>query len=291
MTNADAETSRPEGELDPTDPWAREAQTFPRLSEEMAERVARYGSKEQLAPHTLVFQRGDRGRDFLLILEGTIEVFELDDDGTARVLRPQLAREFTGELDLFNDRAILVNGRAGPALTRVVRIKRADFRRLVQSEPDIGEVIMRAFILRRVGLIKHGQGAAVLIGPAHSVDTLRLQQFLNRNAYPMRVFDTEKDADAGGLLECFSLRADELPVVVLPGHRALRNPTLAALADALGITEDFDHESVFDLAVVGAGPAGLAPRYTGPRSENAANTVGALMPRSLAIGVASIAGR
>jgi thioredoxin reductase (NADPH) len=210
-----------------------------------------------------VFSRGDRGRDFLVILEGTIEIYEREDDGSVRPLRSQVAREFTGELDLFNDRAILVSGRAGPEPTRVVRIRRADFRRLVQSEPDIAEIIMRAFILRRVGLLRHGQGAAVLIGPAHSADTLRLQQFLNRNAYPLRLYDTEQDADAGGFLECFSLTAAELPVIVLPEHRALRNPTLAALADALGITEDFDHDAVFDLAVVGAGPAGLAAAVYG----------------------------
>ena len=103
----------------------------------------------------------------------------------------------------------------------------------------------------------------MLIGPAHSADTLRLQQFLNRNAYPLRLFDTEQDADAGGFLECFSLTAAELPVIVLPGISALRNPTLAELADALGITEDFDHDAVFDLAVVGAGPAGLAAAVYG----------------------------
>jgi len=258
MARADVEPTRPEGDLDPTDPWQREAQTFPRLSEEMVERASRYGGAEELPPHTPVFSRGDRGRDFFVILEGSIEIFEQDDDGTVRLLRPQIAREFTGELDLFNDRMILVNGRTGPAPTRVVRIERADFRRLVQSEPDIGEIIMRAFILRRVGLIRHGQGAAVLIGQAHSADTLRLQQFLTRNAYPVRVLDTEQDADAEGFLECFSLTAAELPVIVLPGRHALRNPSLAALADALGITEDFDHATVFDVVVVGAGPAGLA---------------------------------
>ena len=258
-----ARSANAEDEPDPTDPWARLAQTFPRLSEEMVERVARYGETEQLAPFAEVFSRGDRGRDFLVILEGTIEIYEREDDGSVRPLRSQVAREFTGELDLFNDRAILVSGRAGPEPTRVVRIRRADFRRLVQSEPDIAEIIMRAFILRRVGLLRHGQGAAVLIGPAHSADTLRLQQFLNRNAYPLRLYDTEQDADAGGFLECFSLTAAELPVIVLPEHRALRNPTLAALADALGITEDFDHAAVFDLAVVGAGPAGLAAAVYG----------------------------
>jgi thioredoxin reductase (NADPH) len=214
-------------------------------------------------PDTQVFTRGDRGRDFLVVLEGTIEIYDHDDDGAIRPMRSQLPREFTGELDLFNDRAILMNGRAGPEPTRVVRIRRADFRRLVQAEPDIAEIVMRAFILRRVGLLRHGQGAVVLIGPAHSADTLRLQQFLDRNAYPLRLIDTEQDADAGGFLECFSLTPAELPVIVLPGHQALRNPSLAALADALGITEDFDHDAVFDLAVVGAGPAGLAAAVYG----------------------------
>src|SRR5664279_3900689 len=117
---------------------------------------------------------------------------------------------------------------------------------------------MRAFILRRVGLIRHSQGGVVLIGPGHSADTLRLQQFLTRNAYPHRLLDTEHDSDAGGFLDCFSLTRADLPVVVVPGAGALRNPALAALADHLGLTERFDHDTVFDVAVVGAGPAGLA---------------------------------
>ena len=153
-----ANAASSEGELDPTDPWARAAQTFPRLSVEMIERVSRYGEIEQLAPRTEVFSRGDRGRDFFVLLEGSIEVYERDDDGSVRPLRSHLAREFTGELDLFNDRAILVNGRAGPEPARVVRIRRAEFRRLVQSEPDIAEIVMRAFILRRVGLLRARPG-------------------------------------------------------------------------------------------------------------------------------------
>src|SRR5664279_2270341 len=122
---------------------------------------------------------------------------------------------------------------------------------------------MRAFILRRVGLIRHSQGGVVLIGPGHSADTLRLQQFLSRNAYPHRLLDTEHDAEAGGFLDCFSLTADDLPVVIAPGHRVLRNPSLAQIADDLGLTETFDHRTVFDLAVVGAGPAGLAAAVYG----------------------------
>ncbi len=257
MASAGTELPSSDQEVDPTDPWAREAQTFPRLSLEMAERVARYGSQEALPPQTVLFSRGDRGVDFFFVLEGAIEILDLADDGTPRVLRSHREHQFSGELDQFNDRQILFSSRTGPA-SRVVRIKRADFRRLVTSEPDIGEIIMRAFILRRVGLIRHAQGGVVLIGPGHHGDTLRLQQFLTRNGYPHRLVDTEHDADAGRFLACFSLTAAELPVVILPDHRVLRNPALASLADDLGLTENFDHDTVFDVAVVGAGPAGLA---------------------------------
>jgi thioredoxin reductase (NADPH) len=250
MTTADAP-------IDPTDPFERVAQTFPRLSEEMVARVSLYGTEEQLDPGTPVFTRGDRNTDFFLVLDGEVEIFEHGDDDTPRVFAAYAQHQFTGELTLFNEREILVNGRARLA-SRVVRVKRADFRRLMLSEPDIAEIIMRAFILRRVGLIRHSQGGAVLVGPGHSADTLRLQQFLSRNGYPMRLVDTEHDPEASGFLERFSLTAAELPVIVLPGHRALRNPSLADLADQLGLTESFDHATVFDLAVVGAGPAGLA---------------------------------
>ncbi|MGZ9034972.1 MAG: NAD(P)/FAD-dependent oxidoreductase, partial [Rhodospirillales bacterium] len=147
--------------------------------------------------------------------------------------------------------------------SRVVRVKRPDFRRLVTGEPDIGEIIMRAFILRRVGLIRHTRGGVVLIGPGHRGDTLRLQRFLTRNGYPHRLLDTEVDPDAGGFLDCFELTSDQLPVVISPDHRVLRNPSTAALADHLGLTETVDPHHVYDVAVVGAGPAGLAAAVYG----------------------------
>jgi thioredoxin reductase (NADPH) len=243
--------------LDPSDPYARQAQTFPRLDAERMARVAAYGTEEQLPANTIVFARGDRSVDFFLVLDGAIEVFDLDEHGEPHVFVVHRAGEFTGELDLFNDREVLVTGRTAEP-TRVVRIARADFRRMVSSEPDIGEIVMRAFILRRVGLIRHGQGGVVIVGPGHDADTLRLQHFLTRNGYPHRVLDTEDDPDAGGFLECFSLTPEDLPVVITPDQRVLRNPTLAKIADELGLTETFDPALVFDVAVVGAGPAGLA---------------------------------
>ncbi len=246
-----------ETEFGPTDPYAREAQIFPRLTAEMAGRVAGYGAEESLAQGTPVFERGQRGVDFFLVLDGSIEVFDADEHGRPNVFATHGVRQFTGEMDLFNDRRILVSGRAGVD-SRVVRVKRPDFRRLVSTEADIGEIMMRAFILRRVGFIRQSQGGVVLIGQGHDGDTLRLQRFMTRNGYPHRLLDIDADPDAGGFLECFALAADQLPVVIAPGEQVLRNPSNAGLADALGLTEVLDPAKTYDVAVVGAGPAGLA---------------------------------
>ena len=137
-------------------------------------------------------------------------------------------------------------------------MKNADFRRLLSSEPEIAEIVMRAFILRRVSFIRYGLGGVVLIGPGHNANTLRLQRFMTRNGYPFRLIDSDSDPEAVTILNSLALTPEHLPVVVAAGIELLRNPAEAQLADALGITEILDPETVFDVAVVGAGPAGLA---------------------------------
>jgi thioredoxin reductase (NADPH) len=244
-------------ELDPADPFARPAQIFPRLSEEMAARIGNYGVEEALPAGTLIFRRHQRGVDFFLVLDGGIEIIDHDEHGREILITTHGPRQFSGEVDLFNDREILVSGRTAID-SRVIRVHRADFRRLVSSEPDIGEIMMRAFILRRVSLIRRGYGGVVLVGPAHGSDTLRLQRFLMRNGYPHRLLDTDRDPDATGFLECLDITREQLPVVVAPGESLLRNPSTATLADELGLTENIDHDHVWEVAVVGAGPAGLA---------------------------------
>lgn len=149
------------GVPDPADPYAREAQTFPRLTAEQAERVAGYGQPKQLSSGTFLFKRGQRSVDFFLVLEGCVEMFDTDAHGQPQVITVHRVGQFAGELDLFNNREVLVSGRA-VGDTRVLRVQRPDFRRLVTGEPDIGEIIMRAIILRRVGLIRHGKGG---VGP------------------------------------------------------------------------------------------------------------------------------
>ncbi len=264
-------------ELDPTDPYARERQTFPSLTEEMAGRIGRYGAVETLAADTQIFRRGERTVDFFFVLDGSLEIYERDDHGETHVVSLHGPRQFTGELDLFNDRQVLVSGRAALD-SRVVRIKRADFKRLVTAEPDIGEIIMRALILRRVGLVLHAQGGVVLIGPGHGAEMMRLRRFLTRNNYPHRYLDTELDPGASGLLACFALRADELPVVISPERQVMRNPSTLQLADSLGLTEVIDPEHVYDVAIVGAGPAGLATAVYAASEGLATIVIEALFP-------------
>jgi thioredoxin reductase (NADPH) len=257
MSLSEPQVNPPSAGGDATDPYEREAQTFPALTQEQAARAAAFGDAETPDAGALLFERGQRGVDFFLVLEGSIEVFEHRDGCAPEVITVHGERQFTGELDLFNDRQTLVSGRAG-AGTRVVRVKRADFRRLVTAESDIGEIIMRAFILRRVGLIRHGQGGVILVGPARASDTIRLQRFLTRNGYPHRMLDTDSDPDAGGFLDCFKVSPDQLPVVIDARRKILLNPPTSALADSLGLTEHIDPGHVHDVVVVGAGPAGLA---------------------------------
>ena len=243
--------------LDPADPLAREGQTFPRLSPEMAARVARYGREETPTAGALLFERGQRGVDFFLVLAGHLEVLEHDLNGLPHVLRLLSAQQFTGEMNLFNERQALISVRAGET-TRLLRVRRADFRRLISSEPDIAEIMMRAFILRRVGFVLHSYGGVELVGPGHGGDTLRIQRFMRRNGYPYRLLDTETEPDVGEFLKHFEVGESELPVVLMPGKIVLRNPQDAELADALGLVEALDPQTIYDVVVVGAGPAGLA---------------------------------
>jgi thioredoxin reductase (NADPH) len=242
--------------LDPSDPYLREAQTYPVMPSDMVRRVLRFGTEEDVADSACLFRRGDRSVDFFLVIDGAVEILTQDDSGRSKVLHTHRAGSFTGEVDLFNDRKILVSGRA-TGDSRVVRIDRASFRRLIASEPDIGEMVMRAFILRRVGLLQHEEGGVTLIGPGHMPDMARLNAFLTRNAYPHRVFDTEVDTEASGLLASFAIAETELPVVLCDG-KVLRNPPNHILADCLGLTIQLNPDIVHDVVVVGAGPAGLA---------------------------------
>jgi thioredoxin reductase (NADPH) len=248
--------------FDPTDPYNREAQTFPQLNEDQLERVRAFGTVEDVPAGTFLFRRGERSADFFAVIDGSVEILNSGTTEAEATIHVHSDRQFTGELDLFNSRKILVDGRTGRD-SRIIRVPRDKFLRMMETEPDIGEIVMRAFILRRVGLMRYAQGGVVLIGSSHGGETLRIQRFLSRNGYPHQMLDTDEDPDAGGLITCLKIAREELPVVVLPGKSLLRNPSNPQLADALGLTEHRDPNHVYDLAVVGAGPAGLAAAVYG----------------------------
>ncbi len=242
--------------LDPSDPYARAEQTFPTLDDEQVARLKPYATQEDVADGAMLFERGQRGVDFFVITAGAVEIVEHDPAVGDRVFSTHGAGQFTGEMDLFNDREILVSGRAkGPAT--VLRVPRDHFQTMLTGEPDVAEIVMRAFILRRTGLIQHEQGGVLVIGDQHDGDTLRIMRFMTRNGYPHRHLSAD-DPELAREFPGEDFVGVTLPVVVLPGPEILRNPATPALADALGLTEPFDPEEVFDVAVVGAGPGGLA---------------------------------
>jgi thioredoxin reductase (NADPH) len=250
---------RPAEGANPSDPYRRAEQTFPRLNADQIARAIVFGTVESLPQNTILFERGDRTVDFFLVLEGNIEIYEHAPDGGIEVFTIHAESQFTGELDLFNDREILVGGRMG-ADGRVARLNRVQFRRLLAAEPDVAEIIMRAFILRRVGLIEHAQGAATLVSSREvgAGDSLRLQRFLKRNGYPVRVIDVDAEEEARALLAAEGLTREDVPVAFCGRGSVLRGPSNIEMARALGILEMLPADEVFDVAVVGAGPAGLA---------------------------------
>jgi thioredoxin reductase (NADPH) len=249
-------------QLDASDPTGRHGDTFPRLDPEMVARVAAYGTEEQVTAGTSLFKQGDRSVDFFVVLAGAVEIFELDPLGHPSVITVHGEHQFTGELDLFNDRRVLIGGRAATD-ARLIRVAHREFRHMLGNEPDIAELVTRAFILRRVRLIQNAQAGVLLIGSPHNNDTQRIVRFLTSNGYPHRMIDVDEAPEAASFMSCFGIAAAELPAVIDAEHKVHRKPTNSALADVLGLTEVLDPTHVYDLAVVGAGPGGLAAAVYG----------------------------
>jgi thioredoxin reductase (NADPH) len=246
----------PDLPLDPTDPWIRSAQTFPSLTDEMIDRVRPYGEEEFVAEDTYVFRRGDHEIDFLLVLDGELRMFA-DNPLTGReFLYSYKKGQFSGEQNMFTGRSILLSGlcRAG---SRVIRVKYDRFRSLITGEPDIGETIIRSYILRRAGFVRHATGGGILIGHRESGELLGIQRFLIRNLYPVTLMDLH-EPQAAEVMERFSITRSELPALITPDHGVLKRPSNEVLAEELGLFEPPDEGAVYDVVVLGAGPAGLA---------------------------------
>jgi thioredoxin reductase (NADPH) len=239
----------------------RRAQMFPALTAAQFERITRFGVEETFAPGEIVFEQGDRDVPFYVVVDGELEVVHPSCE-IEQPITVHHAREFTGEATMLADRRVLVRGRARGPL-RVLRIEPARLRALIQTDPELSELFMRAFILRRVGLLSAGQGDAVLIGSRDSAATLRVQAFLVRNGHPMRYIDVDRDPAVGAMLDHFHVGVGDVPILICRGERVLRNPTDAEVAECLGFNQTLDPRLVHDLVICGAGPGGLAAAVYG----------------------------
>jgi thioredoxin reductase (NADPH) len=234
---------------------------FPALTDAQIARLSAFGQQRRVEAREIVFDQGDASRGVFVVLEGSIEVANVvkDHEGTLHVLQ---RGEFTGEVNQLSGRRSLVRCRAREA-SNLLEIARADLRRVMQSDAELGEVLLRAFMLRRVFLIAHSAGDAVLIGSNHSADTLRLQSFLGRNGHPHTYLDVERDPDVQIILDQFQITVADIPVLICRSDVVLRNPTNAEAAACFGLNAGIDEGGVYDLIVIGAGPSGLASAVYG----------------------------
>ncbi|HMG20376.1 MAG TPA: FAD-dependent oxidoreductase [Kofleriaceae bacterium] len=239
----------------------RGAEMFPTLDDAQIERMRDLGHERAFHTGEVLFDQGESSTKFFVVLEGEIEVVHPYSGGEhpITVHRPG---GFTGEITVIAGMRSFVRGRARTA-GRVLEIDRGALRVLVAADADLSETLMRAFILRRVGLISHGHGDVVLLGSRHSAGTLRVQAFLTRNNHPYTMIDVETDPAAQALLDQFGVGVADVPVVICRGQRVLKDPGNAELADCLGYTTALDATKLRDVVVIGAGPAGLAAAVYG----------------------------
>ncbi len=235
----------------------RREQMFPVLEAWEIGRVRRFGEMRAFARGELLAKVGDRGGSLSVILSGEVDVSRHDSSGRPAPIVTHGPGAFLGELAQLAGRPALVDAVAcGPVEALIIKPDR--LRALLVAEAELGERIMRALILRRVGLLETGAGGPVIVGRAGHADVLRLQSFLRSNGHPHLRLDPDSDADAKALIERFHVDPGQLPIVLCPDGQLLRNPSETELARCIGLVGPIDPDRVYDVAIVGAGPAGLA---------------------------------
>jgi len=234
---------------------------FPKLTQAQISRIAAYGRTRSVQTGDVLIEQGDISMPFFVVITGEVEI-----------LRPFGAHEtlitihgngqFTGDVNMLSGRRSLFRARASKP-SEVIELDHKDLLRLVQNDAELSDILMRAFILRRVELIAAGVGDIVLIGSVHSAGTLRIKEFLMRNGHPYSYVDLEQDPDVQNLLDSFQIVASDVPVLICQGQLVLRNPGNQQIADCLGFNETIDQTQLRDLVVIGAGPSGLAAAVYG----------------------------
>jgi thioredoxin reductase (NADPH) len=237
--------------------FPRHEQTFPTLTPQEIDRMRRFGEVVSFKDGEALFETGRPGPGMFVVLSGDIAITQRDGLGHVTPVIDQGPGQFLAEIGQLSGRVALVDGHAEGDVETLL-IPPDKLRALLVAEADLGERLMRALILRRVSLIQGGVGGPVLIGPASLGDVARLQSFLARNGQPHHLLDPATDKDAADLVARYSASRADLPLVVCPDGTVLRNPTETAMAMAIGMIGHHGPEKLYDVAVVGSGPAGLA---------------------------------
>jgi thioredoxin reductase (NADPH) len=239
----------------------KDTQTFPKLTPQQIDRVRASSKLRKVTSGEVLFKPGDTNVPFFVLLSGVLEIVQ-PICGGERLLVTHEAGSFTGELTMISGQRTLVIGRVREA-GEFLEMPAATLRSLIARDMELSEILMRAFILRRLALISNNLGNVIILGSRHSADTLRLREFLGRNGHPHTYVDLDADKDAQKLLDHFHVQINEIPVVICDGRTVLRNPTNGEVADCLGLNVSIDRTQMRDLVIVGAGPAGLAAAVYG----------------------------
>ena len=260
MTNVGESNGRqitPPGE---TPPVAMDG-AFPTLTEAQIARIAAHGTRHSVERGEVLIETGAHNTRFFVIVRGEIQVVRNEND-VETVVTVHTAGKFTGEVNMLSGRRSLVTVRVTES-GEVIELSRDSLLQLVQTDAELGEIFMRAFILRRVALIAHNFGDVVLIGSNHSPGTLRIREFLSRNSHPYTNIDLDHDDGVQALLDRFNVDISEVPVLICQGATVLRNPSNSAIAAYLGFNDAIEQTQLRDMVVVGAGPSGLAAAVFG----------------------------
>jgi thioredoxin reductase (NADPH) len=236
-------------------------QAFPVLTAAQIDRVLPGSKLRPVKKGEILFEPGDTNIPFFVLLSGHMEIVQPDLYGEAPITTHGPG-QFTGEMTMMSGRRALVRGRVTEP-GDVLELSGEGLRSLVAKDAELSEIFMRAFILRRLELIRRGQGGVILMGSRHSANTLRLREFLTRNEHPFTYVDLDADKTSQELLDRFEVKLDEIPVVICNARAVLRNPSVRELADCLGLNVAIDESQVRDLIIVGAGPSGLAAAVYG----------------------------
>jgi len=234
----------------------RQAEAYPVLTPAHIDRLRSYGKVRSVKAAEVLFEPGKSGMSCFVVLSGKLDIVVFGLSGE-KVFVTYGPGQFSGEVVLISGAHALSRGRvAEPG--EFLEIGADALRTLIAKDAELSDIFMRAFLLRRVAMISGGLGNVAVLGSQHSSNTLRLREFLTRNGHPYRYVDLDSDKGAQELLDRFDIKLEDIPVVICGGKTVLRNPTNQRLAECLGFTGQIDEHRIYDVAIVGAGPAGLA---------------------------------